>query len=189
MGYLNTPRLHFLGEFIAEPSTIKNNPNNFGGSIQDPGWNPKGTHRFAFANCQVTALAADGQLTTSGDPLIGGPVTTPGAPFAKIVDLDVEVQLASKIYGLNVAISDPAGNSVRGLMASASFRDFSGARLLGIYQSTLGSLQWHANPSSWLAKLQAVSPDRLSICFIAAGSLQGFLCGLAWRGLDVHWVY
>ena len=166
MSYLGTPRIHFTGEFLAEPSTINNDPANFGGPTQDQGWNPNGTHRFAFANGRVTALVSDGQLITSGDPLVGAPVTTPGSPVAKIVDLDVEVQLASKIYGLNVAVTDSAGNSVRGLMASASFRDFSGPRLLGVFQSTLGSLQWHVTPTSWLAKLKATSPDMLSIRFI-----------------------
>ena len=62
------------------------------------------------------------------------------------MDLDVDVQLASRIYGLQVQVADGAGNSVRGTMATANFRDFSGARLLGIYQSTLGicSGRWPA---------------------------------------------
>jgi hypothetical protein len=166
MSYLQSPRLHFFGEFVAEPSTINNRPDNIVGPIVDPGWNPNGSHRFAFTNCRVTALAADGQLTTTGDPLIGAAVTTPGSPAAKIVDLDVEVQLASKIYALNIAIADSAGNSVRGSMVSASFRDFFDARLLGIYQSSLTGLQWQAAPGSWLARLKAASPNALSIRFI-----------------------
>ena len=174
------PRLHFLGEFIAEPSTINNRPDNMAGPIVDPGWNPNGTHKLAFSNCRVTALASDGQLTTTGDSLIGAPVTTPGAPFAKIVDLDVEVQMASKVYGLVVAIADSGGNSVRGAMASASFRDFSAARILGIYQSMLNALEWHVAPLSWLAKLRAASPDVLSIRFIT--DLFTGLSGGAHRG-------
>ena len=127
MSYLAAPRLHFFGEFIAEPSTINNDPSNFSGPIQDPGWNPNGNHRFAFAATTVTSILKGGSLVTTGDPLIGGAVTTPGTPFAKLVDLDVDVQLASRIYGLQVQVADGAGNSVRGTMATANFRDFSGA--------------------------------------------------------------
>ena len=71
-------------------------------------------------------LDPQGRLTgTTGDPLIGERVTTPGTPFAKLVDLDVDVQLASRIYGLQVQVADGAGDSVRGTMATANFRDFS----------------------------------------------------------------
>jgi hypothetical protein len=167
MSYLESPRLHFFGEFIAEPSTINNDPANFSGTIQDSGWNPNGNHRFAFADCRVVALVEGTQTTIGGDPLIGSPVTTPGSPFAKLVDLDVDAQMASTVFGLQVSVADAAGNRVRGTMTPASFRDFSGARLLGIFQSQLTSLAWAVAPTSWLAKLQAASPDVLSIRFIA----------------------
>jgi hypothetical protein len=166
MSYLQSPRLHFSGEFIAEPSTLNNDPANITGPIADPGWNPNGDHRFGFFNAKVSALAEGAEVTTTGDPLIAGQVTTPGSPVAKIVDLDVDVQMASTVYGMNVSIADGQGNRVRGAMASASFRDFSGARLLGIFQSKLTSLQWTVTPTSWLAKLQAVSPTVLSIRLI-----------------------
>jgi hypothetical protein len=198
MSYLAAPRLHFFGEFIAEPSTINNDPSNFSGPIQQPGWNPNGDHRFAFAATTVTSLIKGGSLVTTGDPLIGAAVTTPGAPFAKLVDLDVDVQVASRIYGLEVKVADSAGNSVRGTMATANFRDFSGARLLGIYQSTLGSLQWQVTGGSSLAALKAASPDLLSIRFIvdlytgmSGGPHRGRLAGAigpAAAAEPAHWV-
>lgn len=199
MSYLAAPRLHFFGEFIAEPSTINNDPANFSGPIQDRSWNPNGDHRFAFAATTVTSIVAGGSLVTSGDPLIGGAVTTPGTPFAKLVDLDVDVQMASRIYGLQVQVADSAGNSVRGTMATANFRDFSGARLLGVYQSTLGSLQWQATSGSFLAALKAASPNLLSIRFIVdlytgmspGGAHRGRLAGAigpATAAEPAHWV-
>lgn len=166
MSYLGSPRLHFFGQFIAEPSTINNTESNFEPPTGPKLWNPNGNHQFAFTGATVTSLLANGTLTTSGDPLIGKAVGTPASPFAKIVDLDVEVQIASKVYGLQVAFSDGAGNSVSGTMTPVSFRDFSGPRLLGIYQSTLGSLQWQVVNGSWLAGLKTASPTLLSIRFI-----------------------
>ena len=131
-----------------------------------PGWNPNGNHQFAFSGCTVTALVDGSSVTVAGDPLIGGPVTTPGSPFAKLVDLDVEVQMASRIFGLNVTVASSTGDSVSGTMTTPSFRDFSGPRLLGVYQSTLTALQWSVSPTSWLGKLKAASPKYLSIRFI-----------------------
>ena len=198
MSYLAAPRLHFFGQFIAEPSTINNDPSNFSGPIQDPGWNPNGNHRFAFAATTVTSILKGGSLVTTGDPLIGAPVTTPGTPFAKLVDLDVDVQMASRIYGLQVQVADSAGNSVRGTMATVNFRDFSGARLLGVYQSTLGDLQWQVAAGSSLAALKTASPNLLSIRFIvdlytgmSGGPHRGRLAGAigpATAAEPAHWV-
>jgi hypothetical protein len=165
MSYLSSPRLHLFGEFVAEPSTINNDPANFAGPVVNPGWNPNGDHKFEFSGCTVTSLVDDSNVAVETDPLIGGAVTTPGSPFAKLVDLDVEVQMASKIFGLNVTIG--GADHVSGTMTTPSFRDFSGARLLGVYQSTLTALTWNVSSSSWLGKLKAASPQSLSIRLIA----------------------
>ena len=82
MSYLDSPRVHFFGEFIAEPSTNNNIESNFAGPIQDPGWNPNGTHNFAFSNCTISAVVDDGQVITHHDPLLGAQVSNPGVPFA-----------------------------------------------------------------------------------------------------------
>ena len=168
MSYLDLPRLHFFGEFIAEPSTINNDPGNYSGAIVEPGWNPKGDHRFALANCKITAINSTGELVTSGDPLLQTPVVNGGGPPARLVDLDVEVQLASQVFGFTVVINDGAGNSVKGTMAATSFRDFFGARLLGVYQSTLriAPADWRVTAGSWLDRLRTKSPNSLSIRMI-----------------------
>jgi hypothetical protein len=142
VSYLSSPRVHFFGEYIAEPSTNDNLARNFEGPIRphDHGLNPDGDHRFAFSGCTVTALVDGLNVQSSGDPLIGGTVTTPGSPFAKLVDLDVEVQMAPRIVGVQVVVTDTAGDSVSGTMATVNFRDFFDSRLLGVYQSTLTSL-------------------------------------------------
>ena len=192
MSYLSSPRIHFFGAFIAEPSTINNSGGNFGGPVVQPGWNPDGDHQFAFADTTVSALVDDSGVCTSGDPLIGGAVSTPGSPFAKLVDLDVEAQMVSRIFGLQVAITGSDGHGVTGTMTTASFRDFFGARLLGVYQSTLTELTWNVSGSSWLGKLKALSPTCLSIRFIVdlytgmspGGAHRGRLAGTIAPGID-----
>jgi len=46
MSYLDVPRLHFSGTFIAKPSTLNNAPTNFdpANTQPDPFWNPNGNH-------------------------------------------------------------------------------------------------------------------------------------------------
>ena len=165
MSYLAAPRLHFFGEFIAEPSTINNSPSNFSGPIQQPGWNPNGNHRFAFAATTVTSIVKGGSLVTTGDPLIGGAVTTPGTPFAKLVDLDVDVQLASRSTGSRCRSPTAPATAPRH-DGHGELRDSRrpAPRHLPIDARRL--LQWQVAGGSALAALKAASPNLLSIRFI-----------------------
>src|SRR5437868_3719910 len=107
MSYLDVPRLHFAGSFIAKPSTVNNDPKNFSPQVQPPvptselNWNPNGNHAWQFLNCKVTtAVAASGQIS---DPVIGATVLSTDQPIvAKLVDLDTEQQLVSQIWGLQI---------------------------------------------------------------------------------------
>lgn len=146
MSYLNVPRIHFAGNFQADPSTVNNNNANFDPTVQlknepanpdDPNntsvyWNPFGTHNWMFANCMVRGVVDDrGQFHGQGaDPLVGATVGSANPYPAKIVDLDPDNQAVSQIWGLRVTISIPnPGNdekplaSVTGTMPPTAFCD------------------------------------------------------------------
>ena len=93
MSYLDLPRLHFAGRFLADPSTEDNNPNNFdpratfSSAPNDPYyvlWNPGGSHVFQFVDATVRSVAdAAGTIHANGsaDPLIGASVETTDDPY------------------------------------------------------------------------------------------------------------
>jgi hypothetical protein len=195
MSYLDLPRLHFFGSFIAQPSTVNNTPTNYDVSapLGDLLWNPNGTHFFGFTGCKVTgAVLPDG---TTSDPIVGGAVTTPAAKqpdAAVIVDLDTEQQLVSTLFGLQVTVALPKGGAFTGTMEPVNFFDITFARVHGsggddggacaVYQSVLRNVQWKGAAASKLATaLQAESPNTLSIRFVVdlfdASSKTGRLTG------------
>src|SRR5215210_2864247 len=100
MSYLDVPRLHFAGNFIANPSTINNTPANFDPTVpinfQNESWNPNGNAAWKFLNCTVrSAVNAAGQVypTSGTDPVIGAAVLSTDQPVAaKLVDLDTQQQ-------------------------------------------------------------------------------------------------
>src|SRR6185436_5418071 len=110
MSYLDVPRLHFGGTFIAKPSTVNNTGSNFEPTVTDPfpSWNPNGNHFWQFLDCAVTT-AFDSEGPVTGDPVLSAAVSSTNNPSAaKLVDLDTEQQMVSQIWGLQVklAISD-----------------------------------------------------------------------------------
>ena len=117
MSYLDVPRLHFAGTFIADPSTLNNTPQNFDPSTvitsQNDGWNPNGKGQWQFLNCQVQSVVYDDGTISTDDPVIGRPVQGTDQPqIAKLVDLDSEQQMVSEIYGFQVQLSDSSGSAV-----------------------------------------------------------------------------
>jgi hypothetical protein len=177
MSYLDLPRLHFFGSFIAQPSTVNNTPGNYDVSVPnpDPLWNPDGTHFFGLTACKVTGVVLpDG---TTSDPIVGGAVSTPAAGqpgAAVIVDLDTEQQLVSTLFGLQVTVALPKGGAVTGTMEPVNFFDITFARVhnsggddggaSAVYQSVLRNVQWKGAAASKLAQaLQGTSPNTLSI--------------------------
>jgi len=135
MSYLQRPRLHFAGRFLADVSTVNNDPPHFDNTTfqasydqlqpqppQKPPpyygwWNPGGTGDFALVSCQVTAVCyQDGTSATaaSQDPAVGMAVQcVPG----KLVDLDTQQQMVSQIFALGVSLVT-AGNAT---VVSADF--------------------------------------------------------------------
>jgi hypothetical protein len=180
MSYLDVPRLHFAGTFIAKPSTVNNTGSNFEPSVTNPfpSWNPMGNHYWQFLNCAVTtAFDSDGPVT--GDPVLSAAVSSTDQPSpAKLVDLDTEQQMVSQIWGLQIKVASSGSDFFMGDFQVVCFNDIF-VRVIGgkpdsmfsaYFQSVLDCVKWSDELSSpLLQKLQAVSPDNLSIKFVVDG--------------------
>lgn len=210
MSYLNPLRLHFSGKFQANVSTVNNDPGHFDNATFLPayqemqtaqaanGWfNPQGDAAWRLLGCAVTAAwMPDGSPAVATDPVRQYWVADGDTKVcAKLVDLDPEQQLVSEIWGLQVRITDPAGNTLlRGDFAPAAFADIwdratgsGGGGDIGagaMYQSVLTNLIWgDVSASDFLAALKASAGDGLlSIKFNVDGlsmdfTSPGFMCG------------
>lgn len=179
MSYFDLPRIYFSGTFRADPSTINNDGANFAEPPTiDPGWNPNGSHAFQLLKTippgatavptTVKAVATPaGKVITSGDPLIGTfAASTDNPVVGKLVDLDVDQQFVSQIWGMQVSIGNGA-DAVVGDYYPAYFQQFFASRFAAAYQSLLTNLKWPKSPKSpTLKALKAVSPKQLSIRFM-----------------------
>ncbi|HEY0378750.1 MAG TPA: hypothetical protein VGC87_17675 [Pyrinomonadaceae bacterium] len=186
MSYLDVPRLHFAGSFIAKPSTINNTPTNYDpAQLNAPGglalaWNPNGNHDWEFLDCTVrTAVTGDGTVWNAGKPesIIGAGVESRGrSPHnAKLVDLDTEQQMVSQIWGLRINVAVSETEYFVGNFRVMSFDDI-WARVpdgqqdwmfSAYYQSFLDDVTWGDDIGSpFLQELQSKSPDQLSIKFV-----------------------
>ncbi|MFY0531480.1 hypothetical protein [Nannocystis pusilla] len=190
MSYLDRLRLHFAGRFQATMSTVNNDPRHFDNASfkleyqlrqtdedANGGWNPDGNGAWRLVGCRVTsAFHADGTAVALSDAILQMFVADSDrkAP-AKIVDLDPQQQFVSTLFGLEIRITDQAGNSLlRGRFEPAACDDIwpriqgsgpSGDGGAGaIWQSVLTELAWgDLSESCFLQELRAVAPDRLSI--------------------------
>jgi hypothetical protein len=187
MSYLDVPRLHFAGYFIANPSTINNTPSNFDPTVpinfQNESWNPNGNASWTFLNCTVrSAINASGQVypTSGTDPVIGAAVLSTNQPVpAKLVDLDTQQQGVSEIWGLHVRVAISDTDYFEGDFRVVCFNDINFSRVVdgvgdsaasAYYQSFLDNVTWGSQLSSpFLQELQSASPTRLSIKFIVDG--------------------
>ncbi|XP_068752704.1 uncharacterized protein [Montipora capricornis] len=122
MNYLLWPHLHFSGNFIADVSTVNNNPLNYDTDKIIPSnlsesrdnWNPKGTGEWSVKGVvtQVcypngTCLSGDEEKEKKKEPILGALVIDGGnKSSAKLVDLDTEAQLFSEIWGWRIRIGD-----------------------------------------------------------------------------------
>jgi hypothetical protein len=186
MSYLDVPRLHFSGTFIANPSTINNTPSNFDPKVaissQNESWNPNGNGNWTFLNCQVrSAVNAAGQVypASGSDPVIGAAVLSTDQPVAaKLVDLDTEQQGVSQIWGLQIKVAISDTEYFMGNFRVAPFNDMfvrvigggSDSQFSAYYQSVLDLVTWSdCIESPFLRSLQQVSPGALSIKFNVDG--------------------
>jgi hypothetical protein len=197
MSYLDVPRLHFAGNFIAQPSTLNNTGSNFDPAVTNPfpSWNPNGNHYWQFLNCTVqTVVNSDGSIYQSPnqDPIIGAAFTSTDNPTpAKLVDLDTEQQLVSQIWGLQIKVAISETDYFVGNFRVVPFNDIKFGRSLSgggdaaasaYFQSVLDEVEWGGDITSpFLQELQKVSRDSLSIKFVVDGynenSKQGRIVG------------
>ena len=168
MSYLDRPRLHFFGQFTANPSTVNNTPTNYDMSepLGDLAWNPDGRHNFSIDNCKITSFVTDGPPSNES-----GTVTS--SQIGVLVDLDTQQQGVSQIIGMKLTITVGKG-SVTGVFRPVNFADMfirptnrvrGDGRFSASYQTILADLQWSGESGSpFLSALKAATQrDRLSI--------------------------
>ena len=182
MSYLDVPRLHFSGTFIANPSTLNNAPSNFdpANTQPDPFWNPNGNHAWRFTNCVVQSVVfADGKVVNSPQQIRATVGSTDTPVPAKLVDLDTQQQLVSQIWGLQIKVSFSETDYFVGDFRVVCFDDITfarsktgggSARASTYFQSFLDNVKWGGYLTSpFLKQLQGCSPARLSVKFVVDG--------------------
>ncbi len=186
MSYLSGMRLTFAGRFLADPSTINNDPGHYDNASFDravhwqPGgdggwWNPGGANRFSFTDVKVVgAVLADGSVAAA-DAVLGMRFESRGRRAGKLVDLDPDQQLVSMIFGLRLQLFDAADHVLlEGRFEPAPFTDLwakggdGGDQALSVaWQSVLHVDQWGDLTSSPVlqALRAAAAGNLLSIKF------------------------
>lgn len=142
MSYLSLPNIAFSGRFQADTSTINNNVLYFNnGTFQpefqkkqpntddyktarDGYWNPDGTGAFRLIDTKVSRARTSIDDDGTSDPACGLYLNAQEArTSAKLVDLDVQWQFGSIIFGLRVVLTDGTTEYMRGDYRPAAFRD------------------------------------------------------------------
>jgi hypothetical protein len=188
--YLNPIRLHFAGQFQADPSTVNNEVRHYDTSQFQPGWqqlqttqanpdgwwNPDGSGSFRLVGCTVTSVAyLENSIPTTSttDSIVGMQIMGANTRVAgKLVDLDPQQQMVSQIWGLLVRLTNGTADLFSGPFAPAPFTDMwnraQGAGSAGdigasaVYQSVIGPVTWgDPGDSKLLQQLIAAAPDGL----------------------------
>ena len=107
--YLDRPRLHFAGRFRVDTGTRNNMNCNFDPDIplvddQHQDWNVNGTTEFSLFDTKVTSFVGSDDSTTSVDVSNLFLTENRKRPYAKIVDLDVDHQGTSVVYGMTFSL-------------------------------------------------------------------------------------
>jgi hypothetical protein len=178
MSYLNTPRICFLGTFIAGGPTRNNllaaldNPAILG---QNPNWDfmPLANGDFKLVDCKVVAAwDANGVLIidSATDPLIGADVHGTG----KMADLDPEHRRVTDLVGMDFSIaladdgSSEAPVSVNGRLEVTQLRDYwesSSRVIVTSWQSVISPPNWSGRiaKSAVMQQLKEADSDGLSV--------------------------
>lgn len=142
MSHMSLPNIAFSGRFQADTSTINNNVLYFNNdtfkpefqnkqpntddykTARDGYWNPNGTGAFRLIDTTVTRARVAIDDAGTSDPACGLYLNAQQArTSAKLVDLDVQWQFGSIIFGLKVVLTDGTTEYMRGDYRPAPFRD------------------------------------------------------------------
>jgi len=197
MSYLDLPRLHFSGLFFVGPNTINNSPANYDPNTQlenppgqyDPavaGWNPLGVAQWWLEECNVLSAVGANGAAVSNDPVIGAPVLSPSPKtplpdgtggyydLAKMVDLDVDQQGRSALYGLRISVTVPGGAGFQGWINTVPELRQLNPRMInapnswgavGDWMGTVQNVSWFGNISisPFLVALKAAATLGLNV--------------------------
>lgn len=184
MSYLNAVRLHFVGQFQTNVSTVNNDPEHFRNSTFEPGFqwlqgpgmnppngwfNPQGDGGFRLIGCKVASAWTQSGPVGADDPVLSSKIAdSDDRVCGKIADLDSQQQLVSEIWGLKIRIANQRGaNLLTGDFLEAPFFDL-WDRAIGAsgngdadggaaYQSILKNLVWgDVSNSPFLTRLKAL---------------------------------
>lgn len=116
--YLGYPRINFAGQYSVDTNYINNDRCNYRMDVDievTPTLHNYGSNSFRFYETKVTSVVySDGTLESdpSVEPIIDKKVVNNvNRPFAKLVDLDVDCQLHSAIYGMNFGIQEDSAET------------------------------------------------------------------------------
>ena len=136
MSYLGFPRLQFAGAFFTNPSNLNNKTVNYSSALDGgrliydtgPYNNPNGVAQFYFYECRITQIIGADALPIADDPLLGARIDTaspahPAATFAKIVDLDPDMQFRTELYGVRLYIQASGDCGLSASVAVPQLRD------------------------------------------------------------------
>ena len=106
--YLGHPHLNFAGQFRADSDIQNNRRCNYRLDHPSPQTESylSGTNEFQFLDTKVTSVVYENGQTSLTDPIVGSRIVgNLNQPFAKLVDLDVDVQDKATIYGMKFGVS------------------------------------------------------------------------------------
>ena len=109
---MDLPRIHFAGQFRADPNTRNNINCNYDARYgidynYTKDYNFNGTGEFSFFNCSVTSVVTNDGKFSKTDPIVDSPiVNNKNMSFPKLVDLDVDYQLfKATVYGMRFGVN------------------------------------------------------------------------------------
>ena len=104
--YLDYPRINFAGKFRADVSTINNDRVNYNYTTTDLSFAPYGSGDFYFLETFVTSVVYKNGTVSEEDAIVDASLLNNlDSTSAKMVDLDVDAQLKSTVYGMNLVIA------------------------------------------------------------------------------------
>ena len=117
--YLDTPRIHFAGQFRVDTDTRNNVNCNF--DLNNPlntapreDYNFNGTGEFSFFDSVVTSVVDANGVFSMDDPIVDGQIfNNDDKTFPKLADLDVDFQvLKASIFGMTFGVKWEGGSDL-----------------------------------------------------------------------------